>query len=51
MYQCADVAQLVQQLVRKWVRTILEEFTLRGYIIDNKRLSGGGFILADRYFE
>ena len=51
MYQCADVAQLVQQLIRKWVRTILEEFTLKGYTIDDERLSGGGFILAGRYVE
>lgn len=36
---------------RKWATGILEEFTLRGYTMDDERLKNGGSILADQYFE
>jgi hypothetical protein len=36
---------------RKWATTILEEFTLKGYAMDDERLRSGGSILTDQYFE
>ena len=36
---------------RKWATTILEEFTLKGYAMDDERLKSGGSILTDQYFE
>lgn len=36
---------------RKWATRIIEEFTLKGYTMDDERLKGGGSILSDQYFE
>ncbi len=36
---------------RKWATTIIEEFTLKGYTMDDERLKNGGSILSDQYFE
>jgi hypothetical protein len=36
---------------RKWATSILEEFTLKGYAMDDERLKSGGSILTDQYFE
>lgn len=36
---------------RKWATGILEEFTLKGYTMDDDRLKNGGSILTDEYFE
>lgn len=36
---------------RKWATTVLEEFTLKGYAMDDERLKSGGSILTDQYFE
>lgn len=36
---------------RKWATLIIEEFTLKGYSMDDERLAQGGSILSDRYFE
>ena len=36
---------------RKWATTIIEEFTIKGYAMDDERLKSGGSILTDQYFE
>jgi hypothetical protein len=36
---------------RKWATTIIEEFTIKGYTIDDERQKSGGSILNDQYFE
>ena len=36
---------------RKWATGIIEEFTIKGYTMDDERLKGGGSILSDQYFE
>ncbi|MDD2603833.1 MAG: RhuM family protein [Desulfobacteraceae bacterium] len=36
---------------RKWATSIIEEFTIKGYAMDDERLKSGGSILTDRYFE
>jgi hypothetical protein len=36
---------------RKWATTIIEEFTIKGYTMDDERLKKGGSILNDEYFE
>ena len=36
---------------RKWATTIIEEFTIMGYAMDDERLKSGGSILTDQYFE
>ncbi|MDH5302423.1 MAG: virulence RhuM family protein [Gammaproteobacteria bacterium] len=36
---------------RKWATTIIEEFTIKGYTMDDERLKNGGTILTDQYFE
>jgi hypothetical protein len=36
---------------RKWATGIIEEFTLKGYTMDDERLKNGGSILTDQYFE
>jgi len=35
---------------RRWATTVLREYTLRGYILDRKRMENGAF-LDDDYFE
>lgn len=36
---------------RKWATAIIEEFTIKGYTMDDERLKSGGSILSDQYFE
>ncbi|SEQ48156.1 virulence RhuM family protein [Nitrosomonas ureae] len=36
---------------RKWATTIVEEFTIKGYTMDDERLKNGGSVLTDQYFE
>ena len=36
---------------RKWATSIVEEFTLKGFAMDDERLKRGGSVLSDRYFE
>ncbi|MGE6608298.1 virulence RhuM family protein [Halomonas sp. NPDC076908] len=36
---------------RKWATTIIEEFTIKGFTMDDERLKSGGSILSDQYFE
>jgi hypothetical protein len=36
---------------RKWATRIVEEFTIKGFAMDDERLKRGGSVLSDRYFE
>ena len=36
---------------RKWATTIIEDFTIKGYTMDDERLKSGGSILSGQYFE
>jgi hypothetical protein len=36
---------------RKWATRIIEEFTIKGFAMDDERLARGGSVLSDRYFE
>jgi hypothetical protein len=36
---------------RKWATTIIEEFAIKGYTMDDERLKNGGSILTNQYFE
>jgi len=36
---------------RKWATRVVEEFTLKGFAMDDERLKRGGSILSDKYFE
>jgi hypothetical protein len=36
---------------RKWATGIIEEFTIKAYVMDDDRIKSGGSILTDRYFE
>jgi len=36
---------------RKWATTVIQEFTIKGYTMDDERLKSGGSILGDQYFE
>ena len=36
---------------RKWATTIIEEFAIKGYAMDDERLKSGGSMLSDQYFE
>ena len=36
---------------RKWATGIIEEFTIKAYVMDDARLKAGGTVLTDRYFE
>jgi len=36
---------------RKWATRVVEEFTIKGFAMDDERLKRGGSILGDRYFE
>jgi hypothetical protein len=36
---------------RKWATTIVEEFAVKGYAMDDERLKQGGSILTEKYFE
>ncbi len=36
---------------RKWATTIIQEFTVKGYTMDDERLKNDGSILGKKYFE
>ena len=36
---------------RKWATHVVEQFTIKGFAMDDERLKRGGSILSDRYFE
>ncbi len=36
---------------RKWATTIIEEFTIKAYVMDDERIKSGGSILTEKYFE
>ncbi len=36
---------------RKWANTIIKEFTIKGYVMDDERLKNDGSVLAKQYFE
>jgi hypothetical protein len=36
---------------RKWATRVVEEFTIKGFAMDDERLARGGSVLSDRYFE
>ncbi len=36
---------------RKWATTIVEEFTIKGFTMDDERLKRGGSVLSEQYFE
>jgi hypothetical protein len=36
---------------RKWATTIIEEFTIKGFAMDDERLKNDGSILGKKYFE
>jgi hypothetical protein len=36
---------------RKWATTIIEEFTIKGFVMNDERFKRGGSILDEQYFE
>lgn len=36
---------------RKWATTIIQEFTIKGFAMDDERLKAGGTVLSDQYFN
>ncbi len=36
---------------RKWANNIIEEYTIKAYVMDDERIKNGGSILIDEYFE
>jgi len=36
---------------RKWATGIIEQFTIKAYVMDDERIKAGGSILTDQYFE
>lgn len=36
---------------RKWATTIVKEFTIKAYVMDDERIKAGGTLLTDKYFE
>ena len=36
---------------RKWATTIIDEYTIKGYVMDDERIKSGGSILTEQYFE
>jgi hypothetical protein len=36
---------------RKWATGIIEQFTIKAYVMDDDRIRAGGSVLTDRYFE
>lgn len=36
---------------RKWANTIVKEFTIKGWVMDDERLKNSGSILTKKYFE
>jgi hypothetical protein len=36
---------------RKWATTIINEYTIKAYVMDDERIKSGGSILTEQYFE
>jgi len=36
---------------RKWATTVIKEFTIKAYVMDDERIKSGGTILTKQYFE
>jgi len=36
---------------RKWATTIIDEYTIKAWVMDDERIKSGGSILTDQYFE
>ncbi|WP_374247908.1 virulence RhuM family protein [Thermomonas sp.] len=36
---------------RKWATGIIEQFTIKAYVMDDERIQAGGSVLTDQYFE
>jgi hypothetical protein len=36
---------------RKWATSIIEEYTIKAYVMDDERIKSGGSILTEQYFE
>lgn len=36
---------------RKWAIRIIEQFTIKAYVMDDERIKGGGSVLTQQYFE
>ncbi len=36
---------------RKWANSIVKDYTIQGWAIDDKRLKNGGSVLTEKYFE
>jgi hypothetical protein len=36
---------------RKWATNVIEQFTIKAYVMDDQRIKAGGSILTDKYFE
>ncbi|MBN8520259.1 MAG: virulence RhuM family protein [Candidatus Accumulibacter sp.] len=36
---------------RKWATGIIEQFTIKAYVMDDERIKAGGSVLTERYFE
>ncbi len=36
---------------RKWATTVIEQFTVKAFVMDDERIKAGGSVLTDQYFE
>lgn len=36
---------------RKWATTIIDEYTIKAYVMDDERIKSGGSILTEQYFD
>jgi hypothetical protein len=36
---------------RKWATTVIKEYTIKAYVMDDERIKSGGSILTEQYFE
>lgn len=36
---------------RKWAAGIIEQFTIKAYVMDDERMKAGGSVLTEQYFE
>lgn len=36
---------------RKWANTIVKDYTIKGWVMDDERLKSGGSVLTEEYFE
>lgn len=36
---------------RKWANAVIEEFTIKGFVMDDERLKSGGSVLTKKYFD